>query len=391
MDHKRLAVLSGGYIGPLSGNAVLAMIPVLKTEFGASAEEILLSITFFMLPFALFNLFSGTISDVYGRRKMLTIGFLVYALGCMVCVASPDLSSFYLGRSVQGVGFAFVNPVLLAVLGDMTSPNERGRVMGYFGAFTTAGIATGPMIAGFLTTYDWRWMFVLVAILALGVNFWIRTACPASVKDPEALDQLRNNVRATISTKGVGTLCGLGFLTFLCYMGALGFLSDHLSLPPLSMSEETIGVLIGMSGVAGMVAAPLGGRLVDAKGRTFTAAVGFSVVGLAMLLLYISNDWLSFTASLLVLGTGTAFIWAALLTLTVEILPRQKGTVSSIFNSTRFLGYSLAPLMFGSIYAFDGFGPVLLVGFALSILALPMVRLLAIQLRESQNERTSSN
>ncbi len=112
MDTKRLAVLSAGYIGPLSGNAVLAMMPVLKTEFGASAEEILLSITFFMLPFALFNLFSGTVSDVYGRRKMLTIGFSVYALGCMLCALSPDLMSFYLARSVQGVGYAFVNPVL---------------------------------------------------------------------------------------------------------------------------------------------------------------------------------------------------------------------------------------------------------------------------------------
>jgi MFS family permease len=384
MDTKRLAVLSGGYIGPLSGNAVLAMIPVLKADFGAGAEEILLSITFFMLPFALFNLFSGTVSDVYGRRKILSLGFLVYAVGCMLCVASPDLVSFYLSRSVQGVGYAFVNPVLLAVLGDMTSPQERGRVMGYFGAFTTAGIATGPMIAGFLIPYGWRWMFVLVAILALGVNFWIRTACPITVRDPQALQHLRRNVRETVSTRGVGTLCALGFLTFLCYMGALGFLSDHLSLPPLSMDEGLIGVLIGMSGVAGMVAAPLGGRMVDARGRTFTAAVGFCIVGLAMLLLYMSGDWITFAASLLVLGTGTALIWASLLTMAVEIIPHLKGTVSSVFNSTRFFGYSLGPLVFGPLYALQGFDAVLLVGLALSLLSLPLVRILSSQLKESQ-------
>jgi MFS family permease len=391
MDTKRLAVLSGGYIGPLSGNAVLAMIPVLKTEFGASAEEILVSITFFMLPFALFNLFSGTISDVYGRRRMLTIGFLVYAMGCVFCVLSSDLTSFYLSRSVQGVGYAFVNPVLLAVLGDMTPPQERGKVMGYFGAFTTAGIATGPMIAGFLTPYDWRWMFVLVGVLAVGVSFWIRTACTVSRPNPDALRDLRENVRTAVSNRAVITLCALGFLTFLCYMGALGFLSDHLSIPPLSMDEGSIGLLVGMSGVAGMFAAPLGGRLVDARGRAFTAAIGFGVVGLAFLSLYFSTDWLRYAGSLLVFGTGTAFIWAALLTITVEVIPRLKGTVSSVFNSSRFFGYSLAPLVFAPIYSVGGFGLLLLVGVALTLVALPVVFLLKAQLLASQSASTSAS
>jgi len=391
MDTKRLAVLSGGYIGPLSGNAVLAMIPVLKTEFGASAEEILVSITFFMLPFALFNLFSGTISDVYGRRRMLTIGFLVYAMGCVFCVLSSDLTSFYLSRSVQGVGYAFVNPVLLAVLGDMTPPHERGKVMGYFGAFTTAGIATGPMIAGFLTPYDWRWMFVLVGVLAVGVSFWIRTACTVSRPNPDALRDLRENVRTAVSNRAVITLCALGFLTFLCYMGALGFLSAHLSIPPLSMDEGSIGLLVGMSGVAGMFAAPLGGRLVDARGRAFTAAIGFGVVGLAFLSLYFSTDWLRYAGSLLVFGTGTAFIWAALLTITVEVIPRLKGTVSSVFNSSRFFGYSLAPLVFAPIYSVGGFGLLLLVGVALTLVALPVVFLLKAQLLASQSASTSAS
>ena len=391
MDLKRLAVLSGGYIGPLSGNAVLAMIPVLKTDFGASAEEILVSITFFMLPFAFFNLFSGTVSDVYGRRRMLSIGFSIYVLGCILCVLSPSLTAFYLSRSVQGIGYAFVNPVLLAVLGDMTPPSERGRVMGYFGAFTTAGIATGPMIAGFLAPYDWRWMFVLVAVLAIGVNFWIRTACPASRPDTEALKHLASNVKVAVRSRGVGTLCLLGFLTFLCYMGALGFLSDHLSLSPQSLDEEAIGLLVGMSGVAGMFAAPLGGCMVDGRGREFTASIGFIVVGLSMAFLYASSDWLHFALSLLVLGTGTAFIWASLLTITVEIVPDLKGTVSSVFNSSRFFGYSLAPLVFAPIYSFDGFGPVLLAGLVLTFAALPVVHLLKNQLRSSQSDSTASS
>jgi MFS family permease len=322
---------------------------------------------------------------------MLTIGFLVYALGCMFCALSPDLISFYLARSVQGVGYAFVNPVLLAVLGDMTPPEERGKVMGYFGAFTTAGIATGPMIAGFLASFDWRWMFVLVAILAVGVNLWIMRSCTVSRPNPVAMRDLSGNIRTVLSNRAVMTLCALGFLAFLCYMGALGFLSDHLSIPPLSMDERSVGLLVGMSGVAGMFAAPLGGRLVDAKGRTFTAAIGFVVVGLAFLSLYFSSDWTRIAGSLLVFGTGTAFIWAALLTITVEVIPRLKGTVSSVFNTVRFFGYSLAPLVFAPIYSHGGFGWLLLVSIVLTVVALPVIFLLKVQLEASQSARTSAS
>jgi MFS transporter, ACDE family, multidrug resistance protein len=391
MDGRRLAILSGGFIGPLSGNAVLAMIPVLKIEFGVGAEEVLLSITFFMLPFAFFNLFSGTISDVYGRRRLLTIGFVIYALGGIACALSQDLSFFYLGRAVQGFGYAFVNPVLLAILGDMIPANERGKVMGYFGAFTTAGIASGPMIAGFLTGYSWRWMFVLVAIMALSIGLWIRSSCPVVRRDPGAMRHLKENVFRAIKTRGVLTLSLLGFLVFMCYMGALAFLSDHLSLEPISLDETTIGILVGMSGVAGMVAAPLGGRLVDSRGRIFTAAAGLSIIAASILLLWVSADRTGFALSLLVLGVGTAFVWASLLTLTVEIVPDLKGTVSSLFNSIRFFGYSLAPLMFAPIYAGYGFGSVLLAGASLTVLSLPILFLLGHQLRESQEASTRSN
>ncbi|HQN75906.1 MAG TPA: MFS transporter, partial [Methanomassiliicoccales archaeon] len=142
------------------------------------------------------------------------------------------------------------------------------------------------------------------------------------------------------------------------------------------------------SGVAGMFAAPLGGRLVDARGRTFTATIGFAVVDMAFLALYFSTNWVHFAGSLLVFGTGTAFIWASLLTITVEVIPRLKGTVSSVFNSSRFFGYSLAPLVFAPIYSQGGFGMLLLVGIAITFIALPVILILKAQLEASQSDRT---
>lgn len=135
---------------------VLALVPALKTEFSSTAPEVLLSVTFFMVPFAFIMLFSGTLSDVYDRMKTMIIGFSIYAVGCLICALSPNLEIFLTARTVQGFGYAFVMPVLIAILGDIVPHETKGRWMGYLGASTTAGIAMGPLIAGLIAEINWR-------------------------------------------------------------------------------------------------------------------------------------------------------------------------------------------------------------------------------------------
>ncbi|MDD1769014.1 MAG: MFS transporter, partial [Methanomassiliicoccales archaeon] len=175
-DAKRLAVYLGAFIGPLSGNAVLALVPTLKGEFNATAPDVLVSISFFMIPFAFFTLFSGTISDVYDRKKTVAAGFAVYAIGSLLCAASVDLNMFLLSRMVQGLGYGFVNPVLVAVLGDIVPFQDRGKAMGYLGAATTTGIALGPFVAGFIAIVNWRIVFVVVASLVLLIGLFFSFA-----------------------------------------------------------------------------------------------------------------------------------------------------------------------------------------------------------------------
>jgi MFS family permease len=166
-DLRRLAIYSGAFIGPLSGNAVLSLVPVLKDSFHSSAPDVIISVSFFMLPFAFFMLFTGSISEVLGKKFVLSIGFVIYALGGIGSGLSPTLESFYLFRFIQGLGFAFVQPTLIAMLGDIVPAKEVGRAMGIFGAASTAGIALGPFIAGYISLIDWRLTFFLISFLAI--------------------------------------------------------------------------------------------------------------------------------------------------------------------------------------------------------------------------------
>ena len=170
VNYARLAVFIGAFSGPLAGNAVLAVVPILEQEFSLSAAEVLISISFYMFPFAIFSFFSGSVSDIYGRRKVVTFGFMVYAAGAVLWALSQDAGVFYLSRAVQGFGYAFVNPVLVAILAEVVPPESRGRNMGFLAAATTAGVACGPLIAGIMSQWDWRYTFVLIAMLCIICN-----------------------------------------------------------------------------------------------------------------------------------------------------------------------------------------------------------------------------
>ncbi|HSV42604.1 MAG TPA: MFS transporter, partial [Methanomassiliicoccales archaeon] len=116
--YARYAVFAGAFSGPLAGNAVLAVVPILEQQFDLTAAQVLISISFYMFPFAVFSLISGSLSDIYGRRKVVTMGFMIYALGAFICALSGDAWTFYISRGIQGFGYAFVNPVLVAILAE---------------------------------------------------------------------------------------------------------------------------------------------------------------------------------------------------------------------------------------------------------------------------------
>src|SRR5512139_3166934 len=114
-DLRKGLIYACAFVGTLASNAVLALIPELRGYFQASTAEVLLSISFYMVFFAFFSLFTGSISDLIGRKKILVIGLAVYSAGCAMTALSSGLPLFYASRAVQGLGFAFVQPVMVAV------------------------------------------------------------------------------------------------------------------------------------------------------------------------------------------------------------------------------------------------------------------------------------
>jgi EmrB/QacA subfamily drug resistance transporter len=115
----------------------------------------------------------GKLSDVYGRRPMLLVGVALFLFGSALSGLSQSMGQLIAFRGVQGLGAGALFPIALAVIGDLFSPQERGRYQGLFGAVFGLSFILGPFLGGFLTdNASWRWVFYVnlpVGVLSLVV------------------------------------------------------------------------------------------------------------------------------------------------------------------------------------------------------------------------------
>jgi EmrB/QacA subfamily drug resistance transporter len=104
----------------------------------------------------------GKLSDMFGRKPFLISGILVFVVASAACGAAPNMLALIIARAVQGIGGGILFGSVFATLGDLFTPLERARYMGYFiGAFTLASLV-GPTAGGFLTDGPgWRWCFYI--------------------------------------------------------------------------------------------------------------------------------------------------------------------------------------------------------------------------------------
>ncbi|HTC08376.1 MAG TPA: MDR family MFS transporter [Acetobacteraceae bacterium] len=110
----------------------------------------------------------GKLSDIYGRRKLLLVALVVFAMSSCLCALAQSLTQLVAARALQGVGGAGLMAMAQAAIADVVSPRERGRYQGYMAS--TWGIASiaGPIIGGWVTdTLTWRWIFWINLPIAL--------------------------------------------------------------------------------------------------------------------------------------------------------------------------------------------------------------------------------
>jgi MFS family permease len=153
----------------VDGLGVAIALPSLQEDLDVRPIEGQWVLTSYGLTFGGGLLLGGRLGDLYGRRRLLTCGMILFAAGCVLAATAPVLLVVVAGRALQGVGAAASVPAALALIGSLFPAGPaRTKALSVLAATTSVGVISGLLVGGVLTDLaGWRWVFALTAPLAL--------------------------------------------------------------------------------------------------------------------------------------------------------------------------------------------------------------------------------
>jgi EmrB/QacA subfamily drug resistance transporter len=149
-----------------NGSAVTVALPAIGSEFKANSVMLNWIITSFLLSSAALLMPMGKIGDIVGRKKIYTLGILIYVGASVLAVYAKTIPILILARVLQGVGGSMNLGTVAAILVSAHPPEERGRVIGINAAAVYTGLSAGPFLGGILThAFGWRSIFYFNIVL----------------------------------------------------------------------------------------------------------------------------------------------------------------------------------------------------------------------------------
>ncbi len=213
-NHKWWALSTvsiGVLMSTLDAGIVAVSLPTVMAEFQASVTVIqwiilayLIIITVTLLPF-------GRLADMYGRKQIYTLGFVVFTLGSGLCGASGSVEQLAIYRALQALGAAMLMANGMAITSSVFPANERGKALGINGTVVATGTTIGPTIGGLITQWlGWRWVFyVNLPIGIVGIVMAVLVLRNSEITPTLSGPRPRFDV-------GGAVLAALGLMALLC-------------------------------------------------------------------------------------------------------------------------------------------------------------------------------
>ena len=169
----------------MDATVVNVALPVIVRDLSLSASDAEWINSIYSLVFAALLITVGRIGDLYGRRKLLLAGIVVFGLASVIASFSTSGATLISARLLQGVGGAMVLPATLSTVNALFKGKERGIAFAIWGATIGGMAAVGPVVGGWLTTVSsWHWAFLInipiVLIVIIGISLFI-----PETKDPQ--------------------------------------------------------------------------------------------------------------------------------------------------------------------------------------------------------------
>ena len=375
----------------LGQGMVAPILPLLVKSFGMTATMVGIAVSVFALARVFANIPAGMLTKMRGARFVLVIGALLSAGSNLMIGLLPNYTALVALRFVAGLGSAMFITAAVIFVAEVSTPQNRGRLMSIYQGGFLLGISMGPAVGG-ITASLWGLAapFFLVGIVSAASAVWSLAKIPADVarigpsapktaaapqadgtgragsaapaaKAPKGSSYLRNPAFIAISL--------IALATFFTRGGALFNLWPLLSVQQYNLTPGAIGVLFTIPSVANLALQPFVGTLADKLGRKrmiiptmFLFATGLILSAVIPLL------WV-FAVALVFYGVAQSIEGPTANSYVADVVPReQRAMALSVFRTVADVGLMVGSPMLGFIADAQGITAGLLVNATLVII-----------------------
>ena len=391
-------------------SAVSILLPAISDDTGMSTDTLQWAVTGYSLVGAAVIVTSGSLGDVFGRKRVFQLGLLLFVASCVMIALAQSGGMVIAGRAIQGAAGATILACGMSLLSVANSGEAQMRAVSLWGAAAAVGAAAGPLVGGLLVDLTgWQglfWIDAVIAVLCMLLTF----ATVSESRDPDrprSIDYAGTALVAltlmplilgvtksgdwgwvsvgTVTCFGIAIAAGFGFvaverrvavpmldlallrnrvlvgstIAILIGAGTINGLMYLLSLyfqdpaaldfSPLEAGLATLPATVGLVVVAPLVprlASKFGGRETIGLGFVLTTA-GFVVVG------FVDSSWkyAAFLLPLVAIAVGMGLSnGPSSSAATASVPEKQVGSASGVSNMARYVGAAVATALAATVY-----------------------------------------
>jgi len=405
-----LTLVIANSVSVLDATIANVALPTIAHDLSVSAASSVWVVNAFQIAVMVSLLPLSSLGDIYGYRRVYSIGLAVFTAASLICALSTTLPMLVLGRALQGLGGAGLMSVNTALVRYIFPRSQLGRGMGFNALTVATSSALGPTVAaGILSVANWPWLFAVNVPLGL-VALSLIGALPSSARSGHSFDFPSAALNAATFGCFIAAVSGLGhgqafYLSVLELLGCamvgtvfvrrqgvlpapmlpvdlfrrpvfaltvatsvcsfIGQTSAYVALPFLfqtvgGMSDTGTGLLMTPWPATVVVVAPIAGRLSDRFSAGLLGGLGLVVMCTGMLLLAMlpahPAGWnVAWRMSLA--GAGFGFFQSPNNRLLISSVPHERsGAGSGMLSSARLLGQTTGAALVAVSFAFTETG-----------------------------------
>ncbi len=278
----------------IDGSVVNVGLAAIGHAFAVHGSQLTWVVNGYLLPLGALLLAGGAAGDLYGKRRLLIIGLVLFAVASLLCSLAPNIGLLIAGRVLQGIGAAVLLPNSLAILAETFDGQARGRAVGIWAAAGAAMGAIAPVLGGALIDHlGWRTIFLInlpIAICAVLLALWF---VPQSLTEQERRLDVTGAALITLglslltwdlteasahgsSVPVIAAVCAAGLVSLMLFIVVEGKLGEAAMLPGAMFASRQ---LVGLTVLTFLLYGALGGlmlvlpyELIEANGYSATEA-----------------------------------------------------------------------------------------------------------------------